>query len=196
MGALGAALAAPAAAQFRVEISGIGATQVPIAVASFRDEDKAGTAVAAIVRADLQRSGLFRPVDSNGPLDERSTVNGAEWRARGADAVVAGSVTRLADGRLDVRYKLWDAVRKGEQLQGQSKLVVAADLRLAAHRVADEIYQALTGERGVFATRIAYVVRNGRRHTLHVTDADGEGAQVALASAEPIISPGLVTRRT
>jgi len=188
MGALGAALVAPAAAQFRVEISGIGATQVPIAVASFRDEDKAGTAVASIVRADLQRSGLFRLVDSNGPLDERSTVNGAEWRARGADAVVAGSVSRLADGRLDVRYKLWDAVRN-EQLQGQSKLVVAADLRMAAHRVADEVYQALTGERGVFATRIAYVVRNGRRHTLVVTDADGEGAQTALASSEPIISP-------
>jgi TolB protein len=82
----------------------------------------------------------------------------------------------------------WDAV-KGEQLLGQSKQVLPADLRLAAHRVADEIYQAITGERGVFATRIAYVVRSGRRHTLHVTDADGEGGQVALASAEPIISP-------
>ena len=67
--------------------------------------------------------------------------------------------------------------------------MLPADLRLAAHRVADEIYQAITGERGVFATRIAYVVRSGRRHTLHVTDADGEGGQVALASAEPIISP-------
>ena len=193
LGALGAlssaAVAGPAAAQFRVEIAGIGATQVPIAVAGFRDEDKAGTALAAIIRADLQRSGLFRTADAQGSaLDERSSVNTADWRARGFDALVAGSVSRLADGRFDVRYKLWDAVR-GEQLLGQSKLVVAADLRLAAHRVADEIYQAVTGEPGVFATRIAYVVRSGRRHTLHVTDADGEGGQIALNSPEPIISP-------
>jgi TolB protein len=110
------------------------------------------------------------------------------WRSRGADALVAGSVTRLADGRQDVRYKLWDAVRN-EELLGQSKLVQAVDLRLAAHRVADEIHQKLTGERGVFATRIAYVVRTGKRFALHVTDADGEGGQVALASPEPIISP-------
>ncbi|MCA0244217.1 MAG: Tol-Pal system beta propeller repeat protein TolB [Proteobacteria bacterium] len=193
LGALGALsipfAGGPAAAQFRVEISGIGATQVPIVVANFRDEDKAGTALGAIIRADLQRSGLFRAADAAGSaLDERSSVNTADWRARGFDALVAGSVSRLADGRFDVRYKLWDAVR-GEQLLGQSKVVVAADLRLAAHRVADEIYQAITGEPGVFATRIAYVVRNGRRHTLHVTDADGEGGQVPLNSPEPIISP-------
>jgi TolB protein len=188
LGALGAYASTPAAAQFRVEITGVGATQVPIVVADFRDEDKAGIALAGIVRADLQRSGLFRTSTSPQPLDERSRVSAAEWRERGADAVVAGSLTRLADGRLDVRYKLWDAVR-GEELLGQSNLVVAADLRLAAHRVADEVYQAITGERGVFATRIAYVVRAGRRHTLHVTDADGEGGQVALTSAEPIISP-------
>ncbi|WP_326541150.1 Tol-Pal system beta propeller repeat protein TolB [Pseudorhodoferax sp.] len=188
LGAGGALAAWPAAAQFRVEIAGVGATQIPIVVASFRDEAASGVAVAGVVRADLARSGLFRTAESPVALDEGSTVNGAEWRARGADAVVAGSVTRLADGRFDVRYKLWDAVR-GEQLLGQSKVVVAADLRLAAHRVADEIYQALVGEPGVFATRIAYVVRAGRRHTLHVTDADGEGGQVALASAEPIISP-------
>ena len=188
IGALGAAIAGPAAAQFRVEISGIGATQVPIVVANFRDEDKAGLALAGVIRADLQRSGQFRASESTDALDERSNLNAADWRQRGADAVVAGSVTRLADGRLDVRYKLVDALR-GEQLLGQSKQVLAADLRLAAHRVADEIYQAITGEPGVFATRIAYVVRNARRFTLHVTDADGEGGQVALASAEPIISP-------
>lgn len=189
LGAWGAAGAmGPAAAQFRVEISGVGATQIPIVVANFRDEATAGVALGGIVRADLARSGFFRASESPQALDERSSIVSAEWRARGADAVVGGSVARLADGRFDVRYKLWDAVR-GEELLGRSQLVVAADLRLAAHRVADEIYQALTGEPGVFATRIAYVLRNGRRHTLQVTDADGERAQVALASAEPIISP-------
>jgi TolB protein len=186
--ALGGLAALPATAQFRVEIAGVGARQVPITVAAFKDEDKAPVAVANVIRADLDRSGLFRSSPASMPVDERSSVQPAEWRGRGADALVAGSVSRLADGRFDVRFKLWDVV-KGEELLGQSKVVLAADLRLAAHRVADEIYQALTGERGVFATRIAYVVRAGKRFTLHVTDADGEGGQVALASAEPIISP-------
>lgn len=188
MGAFGALAAGPAAAQFRVEISGVGATQVPVVVAAFRDEAASGTPVAPIIRADLLRSGLFRVNEAPSPMDERSSVSLPEWRGRGADALVAGSVNKLADGRYDVRFKLWDVVR-GEELLGQSKVVLAADLRLAAHRVADEIYQALTGEPGVFATRIAYVVRAGRRFSLHVTDADGEGGQVALASPEPIISP-------
>ena len=163
LGAAAAGIAVPAGAQFRVEISGVGATQLPIAIPRFRDEDKAPQPVSAIIRADLERSGYFRPTEGNGtPLDETSRPVMADWRGRSVDALAAGSVVRLADGRFDVRYKLWDAV-KGEQLLGQSKLVVAADLRLAAHRVADEIYQAITGEPGVFATRIAYVVRSGRR---------------------------------
>ncbi len=182
------AAAAPVLAQFRVEITGVGATQVPLAVAAFRDEAASGLAVSKVVRADLERSGLVRTLDVDAALDERSVVDLQPLRARGADALLAGSVSRLADGRLDVRFKLWDAV-KGEEVLGQSKVVLAGDLRLAAHRVADEVHRQLTGERGVNATRIAYVVRAGRRYTLHVTDADGEGGQVALTSVEPIISP-------
>jgi TolB protein len=71
---------------------------------------------------------------------------------------VGGSVSRLADGRLDLRYKLWDVVKGGQDLGGPEPFRCLADLRLAAHRIADEIYEKLTGERGVFATRIAYVV--------------------------------------
>ena len=191
-GAAGAFAAAglplPALAQFRVEINGVGATQVPLALAVFRGEAASGVAVSQVIKADLERSGLVRGMDANVALDERSVVDLPLWRSRGADALVAGSVSRGVDGRFDVRYKLWDAV-KGEELLGQSKVVLAGDLRLAAHRVADEIHQKLTGEKGVNATRIAYVVRVGRRYTLHVTDADGEGGQVALASPESIISP-------
>ena len=183
-----AGVALPAWAQFRVEISGIGATQIPVAIAKFRDEDKSGQAIGAIVRADLERSGQFRSIDVAAALDESSQPVMTEWRGRGADALAAGSVTRLADGRFDVRYKLWDVV-KGADLGGQALAVVAADLRLAAHRVADAIYQRLTGDRGVFATRIAYVTRAANRFTLRITDADGEGGQVALTSNEPIISP-------
>jgi TolB protein len=180
--------AAPALGQFRIDIAGVGATQIPVSIAPFRDEAGAGVPIAAVVRADLERSGLFRTQAPAMALDERSRIDAAAWRGQGVDAVVAGSVTRLADGRFDVRYKLWDVVR-GEELLGQSKVVLPADLRLAAHRVADEIHERLTGETGVNATRIAYVVRSGRRFALHVTDADGEGGQVAVASPEPIISP-------
>ena len=175
-------------AQFRVEISGIGATQLPLAITRFRDEDRSGQSISAIVRADLERSGAFRIVESSGVLDERSSPQYPDWRGRGADALAAGSVSRLADGRFDLRYKLWDVVR-GEELLGQALAVPAADLRLAAHRMADAVQQRLTGEPGVNATRIAYVTRAANRYTLRITDADGEGGQVALASPQPIISP-------
>lgn len=179
-----------ASAQFRVEISGVGATQLPIAITKFRDEERAtpSLSVSAIVRADLERSGVFKGVDAPGALDENSQPVMTEWRGRAADALVAGSITRLADGRFDIRFKLWDVV-KGTPLGGQSTAVEAGDLRLAAHRIADYIYEKLTGDKGVFSTRIAYVTKGGGRFTLRVADADGEGGQVALNSAEPIISP-------
>ncbi len=185
-----AAFGAPARAQFRVEISGVGATQLPIAIARFRDEERStpSLSLSAIVRADLERSGFFRGIDAPGTLDENSQPAMSEWRSRAADALVAGSVTRLADGRFDIRFKLWDVV-KGNELGGQSTVVVAGDLRLAAHRIADYVYERLTGDKGVFSTRIAYVTRSPGRYTLRVADADGEGGQAALNSPQPIISP-------
>ncbi len=188
LAALGAAAGAPALAQFRVEISGVGATQIPIAIGRFRDEKLGGQPISEIVRADLERSGLFRAIEAPGVLDEGALPVMSEWKGRNVDALAVGSVSRLADGRFDVRHKLWDVV-KGEDLGGQAYAVPSADLRLAAHRVADAIYEKLTGEKGVFSTRIAYVTRAAGRYTLRVTDADGEGGQVALASPEPIISP-------
>jgi TolB protein len=185
-GLSGAAL--PGWAQFRVEISGVGATQVPIAIATFRDEDKSPQKVAQIVRDDLERSGLFRGIEAPGVLDETDRPELTDWRRRGADALALGSVTRLADGRFDVRFKLWDAV-KGTDLGGQSFPVQPGDLRLAAHRVSDYIYERMTGDKGVFSTRIAYVSKAANRYTLRVTDADGEGGQIALTSPEAIISP-------
>ncbi len=185
----GLGLVAPDAfAQFRVEISGVGATQLPIAVPRFRNDDQGGSPPSAVIRADLERSGAFRIVDSAGNVDETTAPNMAEWHARAADALVGGSVSRLADGRYDLRFKLWDVV-KGSDLGGQSAAVDAAELRLAAHRIADFVYEKLTGDKGVFSTRIAYVTKAGPRYTLRVADADGENGQVALNSGQPIISP-------
>jgi TolB protein len=178
-----------ALAQFRVEVSGVGLTQFPFSVVSFRGNDAASEDIAAIVRADLERSGQFRFVPaSTGGLDETSRPDLAPWRDKGADSLVTGSVTRLADGRFDVRFRLWDVVR-GQDLGGLSYPVSAQTLRLAAHRIADYVFEKLTGDKGVFSTRIAYVTKAGSRYTLWVADADGEGARSALSSPEPIISP-------
>jgi TolB protein len=181
--------AVPALAQFRVEIKGVGLTQLPIAIAPFRGEAQSPQKISAIVQADLERSGQFVGVDaSDASLDESSRPDLAQWRQKKADSLVSGSVTRQPDGRYDVRFRLWDVV-KGQDLGGQSFVIAEGDLRLAAHRIADFVYEKLTGERGVFSTRIAYVTKAGGRYSLWVADADGENAQSALSSPEPIISP-------
>ncbi len=190
--ALGASLALPALtpafAQFRVEIKGVGATQIPIVLGRFRDEERQPQSISAIVRADLERSGVFKIVDGPAPADENGVPDYNTLRSRGADWVAAGSATRLADGKIDVRFRLWDVV-KGADQGGQSEPSLPVDLRLSAHHVSDQIYQKITGERGVFSTRIAYVTKAPGKFTLRITDADGENILPALIDNEPIISP-------
>jgi TolB protein len=187
--ALIASSAAPALAQFRVEVSGVGLTQLPIALAPFRGEGQSPQKISSIVQADLERSGQFRAVNaSDATLDEGSRPDVAQWKQKGADSLLTGSITRLADGRFDVRFRLWDVVR-GEDFGGQSYIITQGDLRLVAHRIADYVYEKLAGERGVFSTRIVYITKAGSRYSLWVADADGENAQAALTSPEPIISP-------
>lgn len=183
-------LSLPALAQFRIEMSGVGLNQLPIAIAAFRGEDAAPQKMAAIVQADLERSGLFRTVDATSglPMDELTRPDVTLWRQKNTDALVSGSVTRLADGRYDVRFRLWDVVR-AQDLGGHNYAVTPSELRLSAHRIADFVHEKLTGEKGVFSTRMTYVTKTGSRYQLWVADADGENAQPALASAEPIISP-------
>ncbi len=167
----------------------MGLTQLPIGIASFRGQDAAPQKIASIVQADLERSGQFRPVEPVAvALDELTRPDVALWRQKGADSLLTGSISRMSDGRYDVRFRLWDVVR-GQDLGGQSYAVVPADLRLSAHRIADFVYEKLTGDKGAFSTRIAYVTKTGTRYQLWVADADGENAQSALASPAPIISP-------
>jgi len=177
-------------AQFRVEVSGVGLTQVPITFAPFKGQDASPQKISEIVQADLERSGQFRSVALAGgaTLDELTPPNLTIYRQAGADALLSGSVTKLADGRFDVRFRLWDVV-KGQDMGGLSFAVAATDLRLAAHRIADDVYEKLTGDKGAFSTRIAYVTKAAQRYQLWVADADGQNALPALASAEPIISP-------
>ncbi|MEO8598660.1 MAG: Tol-Pal system beta propeller repeat protein TolB [bacterium] len=186
--AMSLTVSAFAHAQLRVEISGVGANQIPIAIASFANESIAPQQVSAIIRDDLTRSGMFKVIDTGSVLSETTAVNLGDWKSRGADALVVGSVQKLADGRFDVRYKLLDTV-KSAQLSALALAAQPQFTRVTAHKIADDIYEKLTGSRGAFSTRIAYVTKAGSEYRLEVADADGEGTQVALRSKEPIISP-------
>jgi TolB protein len=179
---------APVNAQLRIETSGVGATQIPIAIAGFSNEDLAPQQVTAIIKADLARSGFFKIIDTGDVISEATQVNLGDWKARGADALVVGSVQRLADGRFDVRYRLMDTV-KSAQLSALAMAAAPQYTRVTAHKIADDIYEKLIGARGAFATRIAYIIKAGKEYRLEVADSDGEGTQVALRSNEPIISP-------
>jgi len=115
-------------------------------------------------------------------------VNFADWKSRLADALLIGEAKRLNDGRFEVRFRLLD-VLKQSQIGGIAFTLTAAQTRLTAHKIADFVYEKLTGERGVFSTRIAYIVKQGPRYELRVADADGQNAQSILISSEPIMSP-------
>lgn len=175
-------------AQLRVETSGVGATQIPIAIAGFVGENIAPQQITAIIKSDLANSGFFRIIDTGNAMSETTPVNYGEWKSKGADALVVGSVQRLADGRFDVRYRLLDTM-KSSNISGFGQVAGQDRMRVAAHKIADDIYEKLIGVRGAFSTRIAYVTKAGREYRLEVADADGEGTQVALRSNEPIISP-------
>ncbi|MBC7404267.1 MAG: Tol-Pal system protein TolB [Cytophaga sp.] len=185
---LGLIVAGAAQAQLRVEVSGVGSNQLPIAIATFADEGLAPQLVSAIIKDDLARSGYFKIIEVGTVISETSQVNFGEWKSRGAEALVVGSVQKLSDGRFDVRYKLLDTM-KSSTLSGFSLAALPSSTRLTAHKIADDIYEKLIGVRGAFSTRVAYVTKAGSEYRLEIADADGEGIQVALRSNEPIISP-------
>lgn len=171
-----------------MEITGAGANRLPVAIADFAGERVVGQALTSVVRADLERSGLFRLVDAGAPLADNATPPFEDLKARGADVVAGGSVTTAADGRHETRVRLTD-LQKQAVLGSQAYLHTGVQLRATAHRIADFIHEKLTGEPGVFSTRIAYVVKSTGRYELKIADADGANDQAALASREPIISP-------
>ena len=184
-------LGSGAHAQLSIEITGGGGNRIPVAVLPFAGESALPPGISAIVRADLERSGLFRNIEApaGGPVaTDASGVNFAEWRARLADALVQGSVAALPDGRFEVRFRLFDVVKQ-QALGGVAYTMSRNQLRATAHRISDYVYEKLTGERGVFSTRVAYVVKRGPRYELQIADSDGAGEETALASFEPIISP-------
>ena len=184
-------LTGAAQAQLTIEIIGGGANQIPIAVLPFAGESALPHSITEIVEQDLSRSGRFRAIFVGGvsPLPtDIAQVDFPEWKSRLADALLIGEAKRLSEGRFEVRFRLVD-VLKQSQIGGIAFTLTAAQVRLTAHKIADFVYEKLTGERGVFSTRIAYIVKQGPRYELRVADADGQNAQSILISPEPIMSP-------
>jgi TolB protein len=178
-----------ARAQLTIEIVGGAGTTIPVAIVPFEGEAAYPLGITGIVGADLARSGLFKLVDDGGLRPARAEdVRVSEWRARGADAVAVGTMRPLGDGRVEVRFALVDTVKQ-TVLANQIYTVTPAQFRATAHKIADVIYEKLTGDAGVFSTRIAYVTKQGSRYSLQVADADGHDPQTIVSSNEPLLSP-------
>jgi TolB protein len=167
------ACALAARAQLTIDITTSGGRQIPVAILPFAGEASQPQPVSTVISADLGRTGLFRLVNAVGvsPLPtEPSEVNFVDWQSRSAEALVIGKIEPQADGRVEVRFRLFD-VAKQAQLASFSYVVAPAQLRATAHRIADVIYEKLTGEKGVFSTKITYVVKKGTRYELQVSRA-------------------------
>jgi TolB protein len=177
--------------QLTIEIIGGGGTTIPIAIVPFNAENTYPQGITSVVGADLARSGLFRLVDP-ASVTPRPTQPGEvrypDWRAKGADALLVGSMQPASGGRVEVRYHLLDVAGQS-LLHEMTYTVTPQQFRATAHRIADEIYEKLTGDRGVFSTRIAYVAREGSQYSLVIADSDGENAVRAVRSPEPLLSP-------
>jgi TolB protein len=202
---LGAALAVSnlgagrmALAQSReFEVTGGQPRPRPIAVPEFMGEDpRLGLEVADVVAADLERSGLFRPLDRASFLERPRDLNVAprfgDWRAISAEGVVVGRVSRLADGRVQAEFRLWD-VLLSKQLAGQRFTVPAPSWRRLGHLIADQAYEKFTLEGGYFDTRIVFVDETGpkdkRLKRLAIMDQDGHNVRLLSQGQELVLTP-------
>jgi len=189
-------LAAPTArAQLQIQITSGVSNPVPIAIVPFAEAPTDYTDVADVIQNDLVGSGRFTAL-SRDRMPAKPTnaadVKFADWKAAGSDYVVVGQVTPIAGGQLAVDFNLLNALT-GQNIARQRFVGSSTALRNAAHRVSDVIYQAITGIRGAFATRIAYVAIVGQgadqRFQLVIADADGYNQHLILESRFPIMSP-------
>ena len=174
-----------------IEISGGSSQQIPIALVPFGNSAVTKDSISDIINADLRRSGLFKVLETRGMANLPTTpaqIKYAEWVALQAQAVTVGSVDPISGGRFKVSFQLMD-VLKQTQLAGMDYQIAPSQVRTTAHKIADIIYQKLTGEPGAFASRIAYITKIGKRYALQVADADGFNPQTVVSSNEPIISP-------
>ena len=184
-----------AKAELTVEVVGGAAQQIPIAIVPFSVQASptqiAQDNISTVIGADLRLSGLFRVLETRGVTSQPHTlpeVKYSDWTIIQAQALTIGTVESLPGNRLKISFRLLD-VLKQNQLLAMEFNITPAQQRATAHKIADMIYEKLTGEKGVFATRITYVNKENGRYSLQVADADGFNAQTVVSSKEPLISP-------
>lgn len=188
-------LAASAQQGLEIDIVGGNASAVPIAVVPMAAPAGLPTDVAKVVAADLNRSGSFRSLPDRDIVERPSRgaeINFPTWAALNQDYVLVGRVLDAGDGSYRVEYELFDVARK-ERLLGYALTARGNALRDVAHQIADAVYEKVTGIRGAFFTRIAYVTAvgtgNATRFALMVADSDGHNPQTIVRSTEPLLSP-------
>lgn len=182
-----AATASATPGTLQIEIPCACSNKPLIAVASFAHEEQLPQKISDIIKSDLLRSGAFRVIDGT-LLSDGNSVDYSAYARLGADALLAGSVERLSDGRVRVSYRLLDISRRAE-LSTLDMAVAPPTYRRPAHLIADDTYLKLTGVSGVSATRIAYVRYLSSDYQIMVADADGQNADMVVRSNEPIMAP-------
>ena len=189
-----------ALAELRIDITRGKVAPVPIAVTVFAasrlDEAQAGRNISGVISADLERSGLFKPIDPKSFAQSAESLKGqprfADWRVIGAQALVQGNVEIQADGRLKVEFRLWD-VLAGQQMTGLAYYSTPLNWRRIAHIVSDAIYKRMTGEDGYFDTRIVYIAESGPKthpiKRLAIMDQDGANHKFLTDGTNLVLTP-------
>ncbi|WP_414639798.1 Tol-Pal system beta propeller repeat protein TolB [Arenibaculum sp.] len=192
--------AAPALAELRIDITSGSVEPMPIAVTDFvgrsANEAQIGRDVSQVIAANLERSGLFRPIDKTAFIQDAASLQVqprfADWRVLKAQALVSGKVEVQPDGRLRVEFRLWDVFAE-QQLTGVGYTTVPENWRRMAHIVSDAIYKRITGEDGYFDTRIVYVSETGpandRKKRLAIMDQDGENHKFLTDGNTLVLTP-------
>jgi TolB protein len=170
----------PAHAQLVIDVTKGNVEPLPIAITDFVSADAMGAEISSIVTADLKRSGLFAPIAKSAFIEKISNPDVAprfqDWQVINAQAIVTGRVTKEGDGRLRAEFRLWDTFGQ-KQLTGEQFFANPQNSRRVAHIIADAIYEALTGEKGYFDTRVVYIDESGsksqRVKRLAIMDQDG-----------------------
>ncbi len=170
---------------------------IPIAIAPFelQTASRPSQDIGKIVSADLKRSGRFSPISSERfaqPNPNPGNIELYRWRDQRIDYIMVGKITDNGAGSYNVTFQLFDS-GAGTQIAGYSIPAAAGELRMAAHQVADLIYEAILGVRGAFNTRIAYITTKGhganRKYVIEVSDSDGYNARTVLSAPNPLMSP-------
>lgn len=187
-------LAAPARADIEVNVNRGDVQPLPIAVPAFGG-GQVGADIAAVISANLQRSGLFRPLDPASfmerDLNTAVQPSFASWKQINAQALISGTVT-VVGGQLKVDFRLWDVFAE-KQLLGQEVTSSPENWRRVAHKISDAVYEQLTGEKGYFDTRVVFVAESGgrarRTKRLAIMDQDGANPSYLTDGSAIIMTP-------